>query len=153
MPQWINNPVLTELRNALKLGQVPDSPEAIQLLDTVQPVVLIPDWRLIGVLVSGQATLNLDVALYAHAPAYTCPSGKRAYILLIGKGITTGASCQQLKIGGVEINIEAILTAVSIDSYDGTLWLEAGDSLGLRGTDNIGDTARTCDYMVVEVTR
>lgn len=151
---FINAKVLHALQNALKIGMVAESPEAIPLIESVQPVVLVNDRALTGVLARATINCNLDVAGEILVAAYTCPAGKRSYISSVFHESGTGATQIAVGTAGSSTLLEK-LTALSVgDKFIvpyGQIWLDAGESLGGISNDNGADGAIPVSFGVVEV--
>ena len=149
----VNKEVLSALTNALKLGIIPTTPEAIPLLPSVQPVVLVDDKALIGTMYMLSANLNLDIAAGTLVPAYTCPTGKRAYIIVCSMQKTTGES--QILVGVVGAGNAALSPRRTAEEFYsepmGNVWLSAGESIGGSSTDDIADTVINCRTIIVVV--
>lgn len=151
----VNKLVLRALKNALKLGMVAENPEAIPIIESVQPVIQVDEYRLVGVVKSLYGTLNLDVApIGALVASYTCPTGKRAYLLSAVMDASTNASMIILGTEGSATDWGALTLRNNVEKHtfpQGSIWVDAGKSLGAYATDNIGDTAIAFGYLVVEV--
>lgn len=152
----VNKQVLSALKNALKLGMVAENPEAIPIIEAIQPVVQVEDVKLIGTLLSLTVEINLQTDLEndEFVPAYTCPGGKRAYIMHAGKKATVGSTAISIgKAGSVTdyADISEFTGDPIIVFPMGEIWLDAGKSIGCVETKQAGDDAVKVSYVIVEV--
>lgn len=154
----VNKKVLAALKNALNIGMVADNPQAIPLIESIQPIVPVNDIKLTGTLIA----LNVDIDLFVGGavltdqlvPAYTCPSGKRAYLMHVGNAVTVSWCALAIGEAGSVTNHADISEYTMVTTFVtplGEIWLEAGESVGLRGNHQAADTAIRVSYVVVEV--
>lgn len=152
-----NKEVLSALKNALKIGMVAENPQAIPILESIQPVVPVLDYQLTGEIVMDSATMDLytGTANYELVPAYTCPGGKRAYVYscyiedtVAHTAIAAGTPNSLTEYGTLSL----AGTAEKLVEPRGGLWLEAGQCIGAYSESRAGgDTSILFNYIVVEV--
>jgi len=154
----VNKKVLSAMTNSLGLGLVPTTPEAIPLIPSVQPVVVVSDKELTGTLIDTSSTIDLftGVAAYELVPAYTCSPGKRAYIVAVTIGPTTAYKGIIQGLAGSTTDYGPLTGIGDPTEYlfaqPNNQWLNAGRSLGIYSvTPQAADTARTVNYIVIEV--
>ncbi|MBA7544194.1 hypothetical protein ES705_36546 [subsurface metagenome] len=152
----VNKKVLSALKNALNIGMVPENPEAIPIIESVQPVVQVDDIKLTGTIIHDTVTIDMytAVAVDELVPCYTCPSGKRAYI--IHAWIEATVSQAQIVIGLAGSTTEYAPLSMTNQSEKlaemlAAVWIEAGQSLGERSNRQAADTAEDMAYIIVEV--
>lgn len=155
---FINKKVLAALTNALKIGMVADNPQAIPLIESVQPVVQVDDMKLVGQLITGSLVLDLHdggaIILNELVPFYTAPSEKRAYILCAGKAYTAGQNAIAVGLAGSTTDhgdISVYKAGPDTVFPLGTIWCDPGRSIGIQGDHNATDLTIRCNYVVVEV--
>lgn len=153
----VNKKVLAAMKIALNIGMVAENPQAIPIIEAIQPVVQVDDIKLTGQV----KRLKLSLAIAPGAvvtnelvAGYTCPAGKRAYVMTANVAGTTGAT--QIAVGeeGSTTEWGALslrVNAGGIVSPLGAVWVDAGDCLGLTGSNNAADSAVQFAYFVVEV--
>ena len=151
----VNKKVLSALTNALQLGVVPTNPEAIPLIPSIQPVVLVDDVKLVGVIKGVSIALNLDTTAGIIVAGYTAPAGKRAYVVTAFMKETVGTSAIAVNFagdGGGEARLTDEAAAATFWSESrGETWLTAGSYIGGVATDNIGDVSVDFRAVIVEV--
>jgi len=150
----VNKKILSALTNALKLGLVAENPEAIPLYHSIQPVILVNDRAMVGTIKMANLPLNLDFPGATMQAAYTCPTGKRAYVMSAAMLPTVGdSSIIVSSAAGTDLGPLTVTQAATpfFTMPLGEVWLPAGYLLGGQLTDNIGDVAVYFRYVIVEV--
>jgi len=153
----VNKKVMSAMTNALKLAEIADNPEAVELIPNIQPVILVNAMEQVGTLIDTSATLDMftTVAVDELVPAYTCPAGKRAYIISASIGATVsikqivqGLAGSTTDYGPLTAYLAGATTLFALATGH---WLNAGRSLGVRSNRQAADTAIPFSYIVVEV--
>jgi len=119
------------------------------VLKTIVPVTQADE--LLKTVIPTVGTLDLNTV--GHVVLYTVPQGKRATLVSFNQeAITTGSANLQVVLGGnvLELSPTSVGPNFFGEYQSQPILMDAGDTVGVGGTNNAGDTTRRFSCLVLE---
>jgi len=134
---WVNKEVTKRIVRRFQLEEQQREPGNPLFIPVVLPTTNID--ILLRVAKVAHSIQNLTAAAGTYKVYHTVPTGKRWEVIRFQRDDTNVATPMSMVQGGLQLLIKAASTTLAPDSL--VLHMEAGDTLGLNTTGNVGDAA------------